>query len=115
MSAKYIYKILQSSEWQTLKNTGNFAGSSIDNEDGYIHMSTADQVQGTLDKHYTEGHVLILAQIKASLVTAEIKYETSRGGSEFPHIYGNLNFDAVIQHWPLTPNNKGVYAARNLA
>lgn len=111
MRPAFIYKILQISEWQVLKTEGEFSGSPVDIEDGFIHMSTAQQVQGTLDKHYTKGVDLVLAQINASRVNAEIKYEVSRGGAEFPHIYGDLALNAVGQHWPLTPDNKGRYDA----
>lgn len=111
MRPAFIYKILQIPEWQTLQTEGEFTGSPVDLKDGFIHMSTASQVQGTLDKHYTKGVDLILAQIEASLVSAEIKYEVSRGGAEFPHIYGKLSLGAVSQHWPLTPDNNGRYDA----
>ena len=74
-------------------------------------MSTSDQVQGTLDKHYTNGAELRLVEVKTDAVADEIKYEVSRGGAEFPHIYGVLSMDAVSQHWALSPDTRGRYDA----
>ena len=105
-----IYKILRQSEWAEMQANGEFGGSVHDRRDGFIHMSTAAQLQGTLDKHYTDGEVVILAAVRLADITESVKWEVSRGGAEFPHIYGPLPMSAVAQHWDLSPDPKGRYA-----
>ena len=110
MRDRIIYKVLRQSEWDKLQRDGYFNGSAHDKRDGFIHMSTRAQLQGTLDKHYTQGDVVILAAIRASDIKSPIKWEVSRGGAEFPHIYGELPLNAVEQHWVLPPDPEGRYA-----
>jgi len=105
-----IYKIFRQSEWAALQEGGSFGGSVHDRRDGFIHMSTAAQLQGTLDKHYTDGDVVILAAVRLAELGGTVKWEVARGGAEFPHIYGDLPFSAVEQHWALSPDAKGLYA-----
>ncbi|WP_026942703.1 DUF952 domain-containing protein [Hellea balneolensis] len=109
-----IYKVLRQSEWAQLQQDGHFNGSVHDQRDGFIHMSTADQLQGTLNKHYTQGDVVILAAIKLAHISDNVKWEVSRGGAEFPHIYGTLPLSAVAQHWLLSPDANGRYAVADL-
>jgi len=105
-----IYKILRQSEWESLQRDGSFTGSVHDKRDGFIHMSTRAQLQGTLDKHYTQGDVVILIAVRLADIESDVKWEVSRGGAEFPHIYGELSLSAVEQHWALSPDPKGRYA-----
>ena len=105
-----IYKILRQSEWAELQHEGHFDGSVHDKRDGFIHMSTSGQLQGTLDKHYTDGDVVILVAVRLADIERDVKWEVSRGGAEFPHIYGELPLSAVEHHWALSPDPKGRYA-----
>jgi len=105
-----IYKVLRQSEWGALSRDGHFEGSAHDQRDGFIHMSTAAQLQGTLDKHYTQGDILVLAAVRYKDVAETVKWEVSRGGAEFPHIYGVLPLKAVEQHYDLSPSPKERYA-----
>jgi len=89
-----IYKILRQSEWAQIQEDGSFMGSVHDKRDGFIHMSTSAQLQGTLDKHYTQGDVVILAVVRLADIEDSVKWEVSRGGAEFPHIYGVLPLSA---------------------
>ncbi len=114
MRGAIIYKILRQSEWAKLQRHGRFDGSEHDIRDGFIHMSTASQLQGTLDKHYTQGDVVILAAVRLADVEESVKWEVSRGGEKFPHIYGALPFSAVKAHWPLSPDPEGRYAVADL-
>lgn len=114
MRDNIIYKILRQSEWTQMQQDGAFMGSVHDIRDGFIHMSTAAQLQGTLDKHYTQGDVVILAAIRLVDVADSVKWEVSRGGAEFPHIYGPLPLSAVEKHWPLSSDAKGRYAVPEL-
>ena len=109
-----IYKILRQSEWAALQANGRFEGSVHDKRDGFIHMSTFAQLQGTLDKHYTQGDVVILAAVRLADIESSVKWEVSRGGAEFPHIYGILPLSAIEQHWDLPPDPEGRYAPHEL-
>ncbi len=107
-----IFKILTLPQWETLQATHSFAGSIDDKRDGYIHLSEVDQVQGTLDKHYSFAKVggadLILAQIDKQALAAELKYEAARG-QMFPHLYADLPLAAVLAHWQLRVEPNDLY------
>lgn len=109
-----IYKILRLSEWAELQSTGRFDGSAHDKRDGFIHLSTAAQLQGTLDKHYTQNEEVILAAVKFDEIAKDVKYEVSRGGAEFPHLYGALELDNVSRYWRLLPNAEGRYGLADI-
>ncbi|MGB0908289.1 MAG: DUF952 domain-containing protein [Maricaulaceae bacterium] len=112
---KYVYKILRQTEWATINTDGEFIGSADDLRDGFIHLSLGSQVQGTLDKHYTRaktnGAPIIIAEIDEALLGAELKYEISRGGASFPHLYGALKKMHIHRHWVLPMDSAGRYAS----
>ncbi len=110
MRTQHIYKILRKAEWQTLQDSGVFDGSADDTRDGFIHLSCAHQLQGTLDKHYKDQDDVIVAEVDAAALGAALIYEVSRGGEDFPHLYGTLSIDTVPQHWRLSPASKGRYS-----
>jgi uncharacterized protein (DUF952 family) len=78
-----------------------FLGAPVDLADGYIHLSTADQLPGTLDKHFAGQDGLFLAAVNLAMLGESVKWEESRGGALFPHIYGPLPLSAVPVHAPL--------------
>jgi uncharacterized protein (DUF952 family) len=82
-----IYKILTAAEWAALEATGRFDGAAIDLADGYIHASTAEQAQETAEKHFAGQTGLMLAAIEAETFGDDLRWEVSRGGAAFPHIY----------------------------
>ncbi|RYD49869.1 MAG: DUF952 domain-containing protein [Sphingomonadales bacterium] len=88
------YKVL-TAEQMTELETGTFPGAPIDLQDGYIHLSTAAQIQETLDKHFAGQTGLWLAAVDLEALGDAVKWEESRGGQLFPHIYGPLPLDAV--------------------
>jgi len=90
--------------------TGVFSGSPDDHRDGFIHLSTAEQLQATLDKHYKQAGDLVLAEVMTKGLGAPLKYEISRGGEPFPHLYADLHIDYVPRHWGLSPGPDGRYA-----
>lgn len=102
MTDSVAYKIFRPAEWAQFQADGLFSGSDVDLRDGYIHMSLADQLQGTLDKHYKNTSRVILAKIDLSLYGDHVKYEASRGGALFPHIYTDLRANSVSHHWDLS-------------
>lgn len=90
------YKILTAAQWTQFQADGFFAGAPVDLADGYIHLSTADQLQGTLDKHFAGQTGLVIAEIDLVSLGDTIRWEISRGGALFPHIYGSLPMSAVL-------------------
>ena len=90
------FKILTAEQWGAFQSAGIFAGAPVDLADGYIHLSAADQVQGTLDKHFAGQDGLVLAEVDLAALGDAVRWEVSRGGALFPHIYGPLPMAAVI-------------------
>ena len=96
-----IYKIFRAAEWHTLQAEGETDGAPIDLEDGYIHFSTVQQAQDTADKHFANAKNLFLAAVETDALGCAIKWEVSRGGAEFPHLYDTLKLSDVLWCWPL--------------
>lgn len=109
MLAKHAYKILQLNEWEQLKVQEHFKGSPVDIADGYIHLSGAEQVQGTLDKHYTSGADVVIAQVALASLAENLKFEVSRGGAKFPHLYADLPLSAVTAQAVFKAKKSGHY------
>ena len=96
-----IYKIFRSDEWADLKDQGETQGAPIDLADGYIHFSTADQARETAAKHFAGLDGLYLAAVDTGGLGDALKWEISRGGAEFPHLYAVLKLTDVIWCNPL--------------
>jgi len=96
-----IYKILRAEEWAALQEEGETKGAPIDVADGYIHFSTAEQVAETAAKHFSGQDGLILAAFESDGLGKALKWEPSRGGALFPHLYGPLRLVDVQWHAPL--------------
>ena len=92
------FKILTAEQWAQFKADGVFTGAPVDHADGYIHLSTADQLQGTLDKYFADQSGLVIAEINLVMLESSLKWEEARGGALFPHIYDDLPMAAVIAH-----------------
>ena len=106
--AEYIYKIFTSEQWQDFKKRNVFKGAPVDLADGYIHFSAAHQVAATAAKHFAGAEGLVLAALSSSdLNGAALKWEASRGGDLFPHLYGVLDAKAVVQSWHLRLDSDG--------
>ena len=104
-SSPLIYNIVPASSWQKAQADGAFHGAAIDISDGYIHFSTAEQVKETAAKHFSGQRDLVLLAIDStSLAPSELKWEPSRGGALFPHLYGTLDPGAVRWARPLPWN-----------
>lgn len=102
-----IYKIVPRDLWAKAEAEGTFTGAAIDLEDGYIHFSTADQVAQTAALHFSGQRDLLLVAVDDELFGDTLKYEPSRGGDLFPHLYGDLPLDRVhwVQPMPLGPDD----------
>ncbi|RYH07934.1 DUF952 domain-containing protein [Tropicimonas sp. IMCC6043] len=90
-----IYKILRRPEWEAFRDAGETAGAPVDLEDGFIHFSTAAQVTGTAEKHFADEPDLVLVAVKAEALGEALKWEPSRGGALFPHLYRTLRLEEV--------------------
>jgi uncharacterized protein (DUF952 family) len=90
-----IYKICERPLWDLAQRDGVFCGSQADARDGFIHFSTAAQLAGTAAKHFAGASDLILVVVDADALGAQLKWEASRGGDLFPHLYGSLPLTAV--------------------
>lgn len=90
------YKILTADQWAQFQADDVFHGAPVDLADGYIHLSAADQLHGTLDKHFAGQSGLVIAEVDLTALGATVKWEVSRGGALFPHIYGPLPMSAVL-------------------
>ncbi len=101
-----IYKIFRAPEWQELADHGKTAGAPVDVADGYIHFSTAQQARETAAKHFAKEDNLILAALDTETLGAALKWEPSRGGALFPHLYRALTLTDVLwtRPLPLGPN-----------
>ena len=93
-----IYKIFHAAEWHVLDGDGDTFGSHVDLEDGYIHFSTKETLDETARKHFLGAENLVLAACEADDFGEALKWEVSRGGVEFPHLYGVLKRKDVLWH-----------------
>ncbi len=91
------YKILTADQWSQFQSESVFTGAPVDLADGYIHMSTTDQLDETLAKHFAGQTGLVIATIDLSQLGDALKWEISRGGALFPHYYGALPMNAVVE------------------
>ncbi|MGG7517388.1 DUF952 domain-containing protein [Allorhizobium undicola] len=107
--ASQIYKILSEALWQASLKQGYFSGAPVDLADGYIHFSTIAQLRETARKHFHGQSGLMLAEIDADRLGDNLKYEPSRGGDLFPHLYGILPLDAVVWVKPLPVDADGAH------
>ena len=101
-----IYKISSAALWRDAEQAGVFAGAPIDHADGFIHFSTANQVKQTAALHFKGAADLVLVAVDAVALGDALRYEPSRGGALFPHLYGTLPLSAVrwVKPLPLGPD-----------
>jgi uncharacterized protein (DUF952 family) len=90
-----IYKILPRPDWETARAAGRYAGSPLDAQDGFIHFSTAAQAQETARRHFAGQADLVVLELEADDLGAAIRWEPSRGGDLFPHLYESLDIALV--------------------
>lgn len=102
-----IYKICDREMWQQACSAGIFRGAPIDLQDGYIHFSTAVQVQETAARHFAGQTDLLLIQFDDSLFGDRLKWEPSRGGDLFPHLYDTFSPEIAAAVWELPPGHDG--------
>ena len=84
------YKLVDLDEWEAARAAGAYPGSPVDRADGYIHMSTAEQLPETARRHYAGQSGLLLVEVELEGLGEALRWERSRGGALFPHLYGPL-------------------------
>ena len=95
------FKILTAAQWAGFQAEGRFEGSPADRADLYIHLSAADQVEGTLARHFAGQTGLVLLEVALGALGDTVRWEESRGGALFPHLYGVLPLSAIVAAKPL--------------
>jgi uncharacterized protein (DUF952 family) len=104
-----VYKIVPSALWRVAESEGVFLGAPVDLADGFIHFSTADQVAETAAKHFAGEDDLLLVAVDSAALGLRLRWEPSRGGALFPHLYGPLRPAAVRWTAPLPLGPDGVH------
>src|SRR6201985_3330723 len=107
MPDRIAYKVMSATELGQMRRDGVFRGTQVDIADGYIHLSSASQLAATLDKHFNGVTGLVLAAVDLSRLGDAVRWEPSRGGQLFPHIYGVLSLDSLIAYGPLEREDDG--------
>ena len=114
MTDDRIYKIMPAAEWAAAKAAGVYEGSAHDRRDGFIHFSTAAQAAETAAKHFARQPDLVLLAVDAAPLGAALKWEPSRGGALFPHLYAPMPASAVIDvhELPLGADGRHIFPSR---
>lgn len=110
-----LYKICPVALWRQAERVGRFRGSADDIRDGFIHFSSAGQVVETAAKHFAGQDGLLLIAVEAARLGDKLKWEPSRGGELFPHLYGELDVTAAIEIVPLPLGADGRHCVPPLA
>jgi len=107
----HIYKILPKALWNEALEKGQLTGAPIDLQDGYIHLSSANQVRETAAKHFAGQTNLVLVACDAKQLGDALKWEPSRGGALFPHLYGPLPVDSAawVKDLPLGDDGTHIF------
>jgi uncharacterized protein (DUF952 family) len=103
-----IFHITQTEEWAKAKELGTYASNTLASE-GFIHCSTLAQVVGSANRFFKDRQDLVILSIDRDRVMPEIRYEGAEANNLFPHIYGELNIDAVIQSIDLESDSNGFF------
>ena len=107
--SQIIYKIATAALWREAEENGRFTGAPIDIADGFIHFSTAGQARETAAKHFAGQTDLVLVAVDGARLGEALRYEVSRGGALFPHLYGVLDKNAVLWVRPLPLGADGAH------
>ena len=108
MNLKYIFKIIDNDEWQKIKKSGSYAGSSKDIKDGFIHFSGEDQIKGTLEKYYSKQKNLVLLKVE-TLKLDHLIWEQASDGNMFPHLYSSLDLSNIVDEFEISLDKDGIH------
>lgn len=107
MTDPLAYKILTGPEMEAFERDGVFAGSEADRRDGFIHLSACDQLTETADKHFAGQDGLWIVGVDLDAHGDQVRWEPSRGGRPFPHLYEPMRLEAVTAYGPLQRDDDG--------
>jgi uncharacterized protein (DUF952 family) len=110
---RYVYKITTQDQWASAVAAGCFSGEGIDKLDGFIHLSTASQLSETVSKYFQGQADLLIVRVYAQKLGESLRWEASRGGALFPHLYGVLSLSAVVQTSPVHMDASGQHIVPN--
>ncbi len=102
---KYIYHVISQEDWDQVRNSDNYAPTSL-NHEGFIHFSFADQISGVIDRYYSSQKDLIVLKINIEKINSKLVVEDLVGTGLFPHLYGELNLDAVVASYSILRDEK---------
>ncbi|MBN2751510.1 MAG: DUF952 domain-containing protein [Rhodospirillaceae bacterium] len=108
MMTNWIFRLCTEPEWAAFRATGDFPGNAGDHRDGFLHFSMAEQVAATAKRHYPAEGTLVLMAILAAPLRESLRWEESRNGALFPHLYGRLPLSAVVA-WRNVPDRTFVF------
>ena len=107
--AEPVYKVMTEAAFEACWSQGRFDGSADDLRDGFIHFSAAHQLDGTLAKFFARREGLMLLAVDPDRLGLDLKWETSRGGAPFPHLYAPLDLTTVLWAEPLALGPDGIH------
>lgn len=102
-----IFKVFRAPEWAQMQRDGQTLGAPVDLADGYVHLSTAEQLPVTLSKHFAGETGLILLACKADDLAPDLRWEVSRGGALFPHLYRPLRMNDIVWSRAIATTDQG--------
>jgi uncharacterized protein (DUF952 family) len=108
VNLKYIFKIIDSEEWQKVKETGTYSGSPKDIQDGFIHFSGEEQVKKTLEKYYSKQKNLVLLKVE-TLKLDHLIWEQASDGNMFPHLYSSLDLSNVVDEFEINLTENDIH------
>ena len=112
---RLVYKICTEAEWAEARHAGTVPPSADDRRDGFVHLSTGAQVAATAAKHFTGAVDLVLLAVESERIQSGLKWEPSRGGALFPHLYSALPVGAVVWARPMPLGADGLHLPPELA
>ncbi len=104
-----LFKILARKEWNAAKKAGVYRGSADDVRDGFIHLSTSAQLAETLSRHFAHATDLVLVSLDSDSLGAALKWEPGGHGTDFPHLYGEIDPSRVLWSEPIGLKSPGVF------
>lgn len=107
-----VYKIFRPEDWASFQQDGRFPGSADDRRDGFIHLCAWSQLAGTLARHFSraDDREVVVAALQAGTLAPSLRWERSRGGEAFPHLYAELLATHVAGEWRFERSVQGTYA-----
>ena len=93
----FVYRIFKEKEFMNFKKNKKFRGNQLDIDSGFIHLSTYEQIKGTLTKYFKGNNNILISKIRVSELQDSLKWENGRDSEIFPHFYGVLEFKFIVK------------------